>query len=196
MCQMDHLGRFLNLNVWLWSTTLWGSWIPSICHPPAHSLAQKLHFAEVHPILGGFHGNWGTGWQVLVLLQLCFWQETAQSLKVWFMVLIVRLKVIKEHRSRLHKPTPFRAVIPVSLTNNSIFCTSLFTILRKPLKHSALPSQFTKQCGSNATNGLPRNTGAPFPQEVHVKLPVWRNLLETESPLIFKRLEEDSPQKC
>lgn len=60
MCQMDHLGRFLNLNVWLWSTTLWGSWIPSICHPPAHNSAQKLHFSEVHPILGGYHGNRGT----------------------------------------------------------------------------------------------------------------------------------------
>lgn len=134
MCQMDHLGRFLNLNVWLWSTTLWGSWIPSICHPPAHNLAQKLCFAQVHPILGGFHGNWGTAGRCWSCYN-CFWQETAKSLKVWFMVLIVRPKVIKEH-----KPTPFSAVIPIPVTSNSIFCTSLFTVLRKPLRHQALPS--------------------------------------------------------
>lgn len=112
MCQMDHLGRFLNLNVWLWSTTLWGSWIPSICHPPAHSLAQKLRFSEVHPILGSYHGNRETDWQMPILLQLRFCQDTAKSLKVYFMVFIVRPKVIKEHRSHLHKPPHSELLFP------------------------------------------------------------------------------------
>lgn len=148
MCQMDHLGRFLNLNVWLWSTTLWGSWIPSICHPPAHNLAQKLCFAEVHPILRGFHGNWGTAGRCRSCYN-CFWRETAKSLKVWFMVLIKDLRWLKSTNpphSVLLFPYQWQ-VIPFFVQACSLFWESPWsTRLCHHTAHQAVQQQwFTKK---------------------------------------------------
>lgn len=140
MCQMDHLGSFLNLNVWLWSTTPLRQLNPIHLPPSSPQFSPEVVFFWSAPHPRGLPWQPRDDWQMLILLQLHFCQETAKSLKLYFMVFTVRPKVIKEHRAHLHKPTPFRAVILLSATSNSIFCTSLFTILRKPMKHSALPS--------------------------------------------------------
>ena len=45
------------------------------------------------------------------------------------MVFIVRSKVTKELESYLHKPTTFRAVIPISITSNYIFVLAFLHLL-------------------------------------------------------------------
>lgn len=99
------------------------------------------------------------------------------------MVFIVKSKVTKELKSYLYKPTPFKAVIPISSTSNYIFVTAFLHLLywdRAPgtqfYYHTAHQAAYL--CSSNATHGLPRNTPAPLPWESIPGLPGWRNAIK------------------
>lgn len=87
------------------------------------------------------------------------------------MVFIVRPKVNKELKSYLHKPTTLRAVIPIAITSNYIFCTSLlmFTALRESPRSTQFcyhtDHQLAYLCSNNAAGVLPRNTLTHLPEE-------------------------------